>query len=337
MSKMDSNTKHENKIEDVNDDVDVHTEPEIESGDETLPEHSDNECEVDSDNESKASSGSSKKKKKDKKKDKKKKKKKEKSRDKAKKKKDKAKKKKKKSHDSDSDEDEADSAVETRSVSSTSSTTSRTKKTKLKKSELLEIIRAIPEDDQTPSMKNYCNMFEVVNTLEQTVKDAKFSKHLAEKDAIGDYRKGLKKKERGPTQRRQTGFSQPYDVPNSLKTILDSEAFEDYVVDATPSSGYNAYDKEAEDPKITPSQLVDACRHFFIAQDGKENKGLVSFEDEDTPVFAIFSEYLEELEGGKLEKNYKPSQGSQEADKSSLSRIQMISFACAYLKWVNNL
>jgi len=329
---MASETKHGKKIENVNDDVDVTSDIEPVSGDELLNENTDNELEVDSDTNSKASRGSSKKKKKDKKKKKKKKDKKEKSRDKAEKKKAK----KKKSHDSDSDEDEADSAAETRSVSSTSSNSSR-KKTKLKKSELLEIIRAIPEDDQTPSMKNYCNMFEIVNTLEQTVKDAKFSKHLAEKDAIGDYRKGLKKKERGPTQRRQTGFSQPYDVPDSLKTILDSEAFEDYVVDATPSSGYNAYDKESEDPKITPSQLVDACRHFFIAQDGKENKGLVSFEDEDTPVFAIFSEYLEELDGGKLEKNYKPSQGSQEADKSSLSRIQMISFACAYLKWVNNL
>jgi hypothetical protein len=178
-------------------------------------------------------------------------------------------------------------------------------------------------------------MYNVVNTLEQTTKEAKFSKHITEKEAIADYRKGLKKKERGPIKRSQTGFSQPYDVPQNLKTLLDSEEFEDYVVKATPTSGRNAYDKEADEPKITPSQLVDACRHFFIAQDGEENKGLVSFEDEETPVYSIFSEYLEALDSGKLEKSYKPSQGSQNADRGSLSRIQMISFACAYLKWAN--
>jgi hypothetical protein len=205
----------------------------------------------------------------------------------------------------------------------------------MNKSELLDRIRQIPEEDQTVYQKNYCNMYNVVNTLEKTIKEAKLSKHITEKEAIADYRKGLKKKERGPTKRRQTGFSQPYDVPQNLKTLLDSEEFEDYVVEATPTSGHNAYDKEADEPKITPSQLVDACRHFFIAQDGKENKGLVSFEDEETPVYSIFSEYLEALDSGKLEKSYKPSQGSQNADRGSLSRIQMISFACAYLKWAN--
>jgi len=284
-----------------------------------------------SDNEStseilpKSSSGSSKKKKKDKKKKKKKK-----ERSKTKDKKKKA----KKTHVSDN-EDEEEEAKASDTDTRSNSSNSIQKPTKLNKSEHLELIRDIPEDDQTPSQKNYCNLFNVVNTLEKLTKDAKFSMHIAEKEAINDYRKGLKKEGRSTTQRRQTGFSQPYDVPESLKKILDSSDFEDYVVEATPSSGYNAYDKEADKPKITSSQLVDACRHYFIARDGKENKGLVSFEDDSTPVYSIFSEYLEQLDAGQLEKNFKPNQRSQDADRGSLSRIQMISFACAYLKWVN--
>jgi hypothetical protein len=333
---MPSTAKNVNKIEDVIDDVN--------SGDESSPQIDQSVNETDN-SDIETSSASSKKKKKDKKKKKKKDKEKSSSKKKKKDKEKSSSKKKKKDKEKSSSkkskrevlseaEDESDVAsdVETRSTSSVSSAS---KPSKMNKSELLDRIRQIPEEDQTVYQKNYCNMYNVVNTLEKTIKEAKLSKHITEKEAIADYRKGLKKKERGPTKRRQTGFSQPYDVPQNLKTLLDSEEFEDYVVEATPTSGHNAYDKEADEPKITPSQLVDACRHFFIAQDGKENKGLVSFEDEETPVYSIFSEYLEALDSGKLEKSYKPSQGSQNADRGSLSRIQMISFACAYLKWAN--
>jgi hypothetical protein len=203
--------KNENKIEDVIDDV----IDDVNSGDESSPQIDQSMTETDH-SEIETSSASSKKKKKDKNKKKKKKK------DKNEKKKDKEKSssKKRKKHKSkqvvlSEAENESDVAsdVETRSTSSVSS---EPKPSKMKKSELLYRIRQIPEEDQTVSQKNYCNMYNVVNTLEQTIKEAKFSKHITEKEAISDYRKGLKKKERGPTKRCQTGFSQPYDVPQNL-------------------------------------------------------------------------------------------------------------------------
>ena len=66
------------------------------------------------------------------------------------------------------------------------------------------------------------------------------------------------------------------------------------MVESTPVSGNNAYDKESEDPQITPSQLVDACRKYFISN-SDDDKANVSLEDDDNPVYHIFSEYLEAI------------------------------------------
>ena len=116
--------------------------------------------------------------------------------------------------------------------------------------------------------------------------------------------------------------------------MLDDDAFEEHVLEASPPSGFNSYDKESDKPIITPEQLVDACRNYFDMQEG-EDKGLVSLANTETPVYEIFSKYLEELDNKKLGKEFKPSEASQDADRETLSRIQMISFACAYLKWSN--
>ena len=338
---MSSTEKNETKIENIVDDVDDNnSDNEIENASGTediVAENSGN----DSDSSPKKKDKKKKKAKKDKseKKDKSKKKAKKDKKDKTEKdksEKDKSKKEKKnKKKEEPIIEDDGDEGDEANASDTETKSTGSNKDAKLKKSDLLDIIRAIPEDKLTPSQKNYVTMFNLVNSLEQNLKDAKASKHITEKDAIADYKKGQKKMEKGPSTRKRTGFSQPYDVPESLKKILDSPDFEEYVVEATPKSGVNAYDKEADTPIITPSQLVDACRNFFIAQDGPENKGHVSLEDENTPVFSIFAEYLENYDNGKLDKNYHPSKGSQDADRSSLSRIQMISFSCNYLKWAN--
>ena len=38
---------------------------------------------------------------------------------------------------------------------------------------------------------------------------------------------------------------------------------------------------------------------------------------------------------GMIDDNIQPSKSSIKADRSKLSRIQMISYTCSYLKWVN--
>ena len=328
--------------------TDAHaSDVEIENNsDNEVENHSDNEIENNSDNEIENNSSPIKKKKekKDKKAKKKEKKaKKEKSEEKSKKEpKEKSKKepkekskKAKKPVETEPENDEEDNASDDE-TSGGSDKKANSTSSKLNKKDILDIIKDVPEDDQTPAMKHYILLNQADIAHNEQGKRIKNAKHLAEKRAIDDYRQGEKIKDRGPINRKQTGFSQPYDVPDNLKEILDSDEFESYVIDATPKKGINAYDKEAENPQITPSQLVDACRNYFTALD-EDSKGTVSLEDDTTPVYQIFSEYLENLEGGKLDKNYKPSQGTQDAERSSLSRIQMISFACKYLKWTNNL
>jgi hypothetical protein len=197
---------------------------------------------------------------------------------------------------------------------------------KLKKNEILESIRKISEEEQTPSQKNYLISYLHHENCKKNLVQSKFLMQQAEKIAIDDYKKRLKKKDQEPKNPRKSGFSQEYNIPESLKIILDSDDFKEY-------SSYN--NDEDGVPKITASQLVDSCRNFVIDKDGSESKGNISFKNEDTPIYSIFSEYLDALDNGILEKKYKPSQASQDADRSKLSRIQMISFACKYLKWIN--
>ena len=207
------------------------------------------------------------------------------------------------------------SDVDSKSIKSSSKT---------KKNELLESIRKIPEDEQTSSQRIYLISYSHHEYCKKNFVQSKILTQQAEKIAIDDYKKILKKKDQEPKKPRKSGFTQEYNIPESLKIILDSDDFKDY-------SSYNNDDV----PKITASQLVDSCRNFVIDQDGSESKGNISFKNEDTLIYSIFSEYLEALNNGDLEKKYKPSQASQDADRSKLSRIQMISFACGYLKWIN--
>lgn len=199
---------------------------------------------------------------------------------------------------------------------------------KLKKNEILESIRKISEEEQTPSQKNYLISYSHHENCKENLVQSKILMQQAEKIAIDDYKKRLKKKDQEPKNPRKSGFSQEYNIPESLKIILDSDDFKEY-------SSYN--NDEDGVPKITASQLVDSCRNFVIDKDGSESKGNISFKNEDTPIYSIFSEYLDALDNGVLEKKYKPSQASQDADRSKLSRIQMISFACKYLKWINKI
>jgi hypothetical protein len=196
---------------------------------------------------------------------------------------------------------------------------------KMKKNELLKIIRKIPEEEQTPSQKNYLISYSHNENCKKNLEQSKILMQQAEKIAIDEYKKILKKKDQKPKKPRNSGFSQVYNIPESLKIILDSDDFKEY----------SLYNNEDDVPKITAPQLVDSCRNFVIKQDGGESKGNISFKNEDTPIYSIFSEYLEALDNGDLEKKYKPSQTSQEADRSKLSRKLMISFACGYLKWIN--
>ena len=171
-----------------------------------------------------------------------------------------------------------------------------------------------------------------INDQEKLIKTAI---QIAEKPALFDYRKDKKKTGSVQPERKQSGFSQAYNVPESLKNILNSDEFENFVIESTPKKGNNAYDRTVENPKITASQLVSICRNYFISQD-EDNKGLVSLEDTTTPIYEIFSDYLEKLDEDDIDESYKPSIKYRNVERSNISINHMRSITYAYLKWTNN-
>ena len=181
-------------------------------------------------------------------------------------------------------------------------------------------------------MKSYNTILNIINSCKEQLTKLHELQIIAANKAVSDFKKNKNKS--SPVNRKPSGFIQEYKVTNGLKDILDSNEFKDYIMDTKVKDGITSYDINSKDPKITPSQLVDACRKYFTTF--HDNKGLVSLEDNTTPVYNIFQEYLENLEDINFNKNYKPSKGSLDADRSNLSRIHMLSFTCAYLKWSNN-
>jgi len=92
-----------------------------------------------------------------------------------------------------------------------------------------------------------------------------------------------------------------------------------------------SFDPEAGDnARITGSQLADACLHYGASLN-EEGKKLVSIVDEDTPPGMIFRDFLRNLELPEFPAKFKPSDNSIKADRTSLTRSQMISYASKYL------
>ena len=149
--------------------------------------------------------------------------------------------------------------------------------------------------------------------MENNLEQLKQALRKAGNDAIhSDRPKKIKN-----TSREPTGFNKKYDVDDKLKTILSNDSF----------NGGNITDT------ITPTQLSTICQKFF--KDKYNQNTYVSLTDTETPVYEIFSEYLIELNGGKLSVEYKPSPKCFKANRDNLNPNQIISYCCGFLKWYN--
>ena len=106
-------------------------------------------------------------------------------------------------------------------------------------------------------------------------------------------------------------YNRPYIVDDELETILSNDSFEGDTINDT----------------ITPTQLSTICQKFFKKKYNENT--YVSLSDKETPVYRIFSEYLTQLDSGKLSVEYKPSPKCLKADRNNLNPNQIISYCCA--------
>ena len=168
---------------------------------------------------------------------------------------------------------------------------------------------------------------------------------FAEKAAIISYKKAkkvsAKKKsnnddnntEKSNLKKKQQIGGHTYQVCDKLKKILEQEDFEEYVIEAGQELENNAYNKNDNIPLITSKQLRDACKKYFIVLYGKDKKVSVSLTNSETPIYHIFSEYLEQLDEGKIESKDKPTEKTLEANRDSINDVQLLSYVTSFLKW----
>jgi hypothetical protein len=184
-------------------------------------------------------------------------------------------------------------------------TSNETQDVKQSRSEILSQIKDIPEEDRTKCQSEYIILEEMKVSLEKQLKNVKALLRSAATNAV----KESKKKNKPKTDRKKTGFSQEYQLPEDIMKIVKDLEIHDY-----------------KDGKVTAPNLVDACKNF-------QGSNHISLEEDDV-VNKIFCDYLAELDDN-IDDKYKPSKKSLAADRSNLTRIQMISYTCAFLKWCN--